>query len=382
MDNDLDAAESLIPKANTNFTRKDRMKQPGTDIKDFSTFRSNFKKYYEEKNKTEKENNKFIFKVYLHILGQAIIIFILLFLSFQNQFFHKVLIENNIIFYIVLIVLLAMFIQPLISDNILKNKPQNYFFLFIFTLSLAYCLCKEAVLFDFYLMMIMSLLNIIEILYLAIESYLVKKNEKTETDIANTATFMGLCLLFIGSILCFIKKISIIQFSIILLIIIALGIYIIYDMNCIFIDKRKKFLNNEYVLATMFLYIDIFQTAMELLEKFYNSCEPERKTTSRRTNTKKGMIFTGEEDYSKMYSKEPEEKDKNQINENNINRHLRRRSSSNLQRKLPPIEEKPGIFGEISEEEENEAEDEQGKGKKELSGENKPNEEVNDTDKV
>ena len=57
--------------------------------------------------------------------------------------------------------------------------------------------------------MIMSLLNIIEILYLTIESYIVKKNEKTEMEIANTATFMGLVILFIGSILCFLKKISI-----------------------------------------------------------------------------------------------------------------------------------------------------------------------------
>ena len=222
----------------------------------------------------------------------------MLFLTFKNLFFYTIIVLNNYVFYTILIILLVTFIRPLISDAILKNAPQNYIYLFIFTICLTYIICKFAIMVDFSLIKLTTILNVVEILYLTIESYIVKKSEKNETDIANTATFMGLCLLFIGSIYCFLYKISILHLSIIILILVSIGVYIIYDMNCIFIDKRRKFQKNEYVLATMFLYIDIFQTLFELLEKFYNSCEPERKPINR---GKKSMIYTGDEDYQNLY---------------------------------------------------------------------------------
>ena len=183
-------------------------------------------------------------------------------------------------------------------------------------------------------------------------SYVVKNNEKTETDIANTSTFMGVCILFIGAILCFLKKISIFKFSLVLLILLVLGVYIIYDMNCIFIDKRRVFQKNEYVLATIFLYIDIFQTILELLEKFYNSCEPERKPVKKKT-TKRGMIYTGEDDYKKQYRKESDEKDKKANDDENFKKHHRRNSSSDLKRNLTFREKNP-ILEDINEEEKDE----------------------------
>ena len=346
--NKNEATETLLPKK---YLRNRRL-PANTNIGDQSKIRSNFDKYYEEVDpKLAKYNNKFLFKVYLHILCQAIILFGMLFISFNIPLFHKILIENNLIFYIILIILLITFIQPLISDQLLKNKPQNYIFLLVFTLCICYALCKQAILFDFYLIMIMSLLNIIEIIYLTIESYFASKNEKSIEDIANTMTFMGLTLLFIGSILCFYKNISIIQFSIILVILLALGVYINYDINCIYTNKRRKYLNNDYVLAVVFLYIDIFHTVLELLEKFYNSCEPERRT-SRRSNKGKSMIYTGDESYEKFYKNENDEVEKNTKNTNEVNRtHHRRLSSSNIQSKLPPIGEKV-IFEEDKEEEE------------------------------
>ena len=341
MNNEIESTEPLLNAPKKSFKRKER--QHGT-VTFESSFSKNLKKFYGEKDdpKKEKEKNKFLFKVYLHLLSQSIFIFITLIFAFRFTFFTTLLIENNIIFYVCLIVLLIAFIQPLISDQILKNKPQNYIYLFIFTACISYILCKEAVLFDFYLIMIMSLLNIIEILYLTIESYVVKNNEKTETDIANTSTFMGVCILFIGAILCFLKKISIFKFSLVLLILLVLGVYIIYDMNCIFIDKRRVFQKNEYVLATIFLYIDIFQTILELLEKFYNSCEPERKP-----------VYTGEDDYKKQYRKESDEKDKKVNDDENFRKHHRRNSSSDLKRNLTFREKNP-ILEDINEEEKDE----------------------------
>ncbi len=123
-------------------------------------------------------------------------------------------------------------------------------------------------------------------------------------------------------------------------------------MNCIFIDKRRVFQKNEYVLATIFLYIDIFQTILELLEKFYNSCEPERKPVKKKT-TKRGMIYTGEDDYKKQYRKESDEKDKKVNDDENFKKHHRRNSSSDLKRNLTFREKNP-ILEDINEEEKDE----------------------------
>ena len=359
MKKDLEATAPLLENYQSNsnqpkFKRKNRQSAFGTGITNFNT-NLNLDKYYEKDEKVEKEKNYFLPKVYLHILSQSIIILVMLFLTFKNLFFYTIIVLNNYVFYAILIILLVTFIRPLISDAILKNAPQNYIYLFIFTICLTYIICKFAIMVDFSLIKITTILNVVEILYLTIESYIVKKSEKNETDIANTATFMGLCLLFIGSIYCFLYKISILHLSIIILILVSIGVYIIYDMNCIFIDKRRKFQKNEYVLATMFLYIDIFQTLFELLEKFYNSCEPERKPINR---GKKSMIYTGDEDYQNLYKTKEEEEKEKEKKENNLKFHIRRNSSTDLKRKYKIISQSNVIKEEDTEEKDNSEEKE------------------------
>ena len=206
------------------------------------------------------------------------------------------------------------------------------------------------------LIMIMSFLNIIEIIYLAIDSYLSKTNEKTDIDIANTAVFMGLCLLIIGSTLCFLKKISILKFSAIFLILITLGVYILYDMNCIFLDSRREFKNTEYVRATIFIYVDVLSTLLELSEKLFNSCEPERKP-SRKQSVRKSMIYTGDEDYKKYYKKDSDEKDKKGNEDNNNNKtHQRRLSSMDLKRNMKLMMGENPIFEDDNEDDDQEIE--------------------------
>ena len=322
--------------------------------------------------KLEKEQNKFLFKTYIHLLFQSIIIFTLLFLTFKIELFKMTIKKSVVLYIIIIIILLITFIRPLVSDKILKSFPENYLYLSIFTLCFCYILCKIAIKFEFTLVLILSILNIIEILILTIESY-ITKGEKTPADIASIATFLGLGLLFIGSVVGFLLKIPIFKLSIILLILIFLEVYILYDMNCIFIDKRRKFQKDEYVLATMFIYVDIFQTLLELLEKFYNSCEPERKPIKRHTE-KKFMIYTGDEDYKRLYRKEEDEKKSNENKENNRT-HVRRKSSSDIKFKYQIRGSMPNIIESAEQEEENDEKENNSKEKRESSeDEYSPNE--------
>ena len=80
-------------------------------------------------------------------------------------------------------------------------------------------------------------------------------------------------------------------------------------MNCIFLDSRREFKNTEYVLASIFIYIDILSTLLELSEKLFNSCEPERKI-NKKQSVRRSMIFTGEEDYQNYYKTNSDEKGK------------------------------------------------------------------------
>ena len=226
--------------------------------------------------KEKKIENKFIFKVYLHFFVHIIFILLIILLSFKNNLFNSILSNNKYLFYAFVILSFIMLIFPLFNEQIVKIKPYNYFYLFLFTISISYIICKILIiiLINPTLIRVFSILLIFELLYLIIDSYISKKND---FEIWNTIAFMGLCQLFIGAILYFVEKISILNLILIFLIVLLIGIYLTYDINLIFLEKRRKFEENDYVLATIFLYIDIIQTFFELIEKFYNSCEPERK---------------------------------------------------------------------------------------------------------
>jgi hypothetical protein len=80
-------------------------------------------------------------------------------------------------------------------------------------------------------------------------------------------------------------------------------------MNLIFEEKRRAFEENDYALATMFIYIDIIQTIFELIGKFYSSLEEERRSNSK-NNVQKTRIFIGEEQYVESYTERNKEEKK------------------------------------------------------------------------
>ena len=269
---------------------------------------------YKPKNmKNLKNENKFIFKVYLHLLSQTIFLILTVIFAFKLTIFGQIF-SNSILFYIFITLAFVLFIYPLMSNQILKEKPYNYIYLVIFTISVCYIICKILLYFEFSTSIIALILFIFELLYLTVDSYLSKR---TEMDIGNTIAFIGLCLLFIGSILYFVKKITFFKLIFVILIVLLLGVYLIYDMNLIFLDTRRNFDEKDYVLATIFIYIDIIQTILELIVKFFNSFEPERMPIKKYNKTK-SMIYTGDEDYENLYTQKSEKEKKIDEDEDDV----------------------------------------------------------------
>jgi FtsH-binding integral membrane protein len=258
--------------------------------------------------KAMKIESKFIFKVYLHILFEVIICLTMIIFSFKIRAFQNLIVSNKIIFYIMLVIAFITLINPFFNDKLLKKYPYNYIYLLAFVLSASYIVCKIVLLFNPNLIKISGILLICELFGLLIYSY-INKNE--QIDIYYGSSFMLLCLLFIGSIVYFFDKVSIYKLFFIIIFIWIFGIFLIYDMNLIFEEKRRAFEENDYVLATMFIYIDIIQTIFELIGKLYSSLEPERKTKNK-YHSQKTMIFIGEEQYVESYQEKNDENKQDQ----------------------------------------------------------------------
>ena len=294
----------LNKKFNTFKTERKNRGKLSESIKVKSIF--DFNNYLKKDPKTKKIESKFIFKVYLHIFFELIICLTMIIFSFKIESFHYFIISKKIVFYIMSIIAFITFINPFFFDYILKKWPYNYLYLFIFVFSASYIVCTIVSSFNPNLIKISGILLIFELIGLLIYSYI---NKSEEIDIYYGSSYMLLCLLFLGSIVYFFDKINIYKLFLIIFFIWIFGIFLIYDMNLIFEEKRRAFEENDYVLATMFIYIDIIQTIFELIGKFYSALEEERRSNSK-NNVQKPRIFIGEEQYVESYSERNKEEKK------------------------------------------------------------------------
>lgn len=310
--------ESTVPLLDNNEIerRKSERKKRGKitqtikTIKSFpSNINSNINNLKLKDSKAKKIENKFIFKVYLHFLIHICFIILINILTLKIGQFYYIIATSIILFSVFSILTFTSLILPLFFDKILRLKPFNYLYLIIFTISLSYIISKILVSFEFTFtyafVKVSSTLFLFQIIFLIINERVQKKKH---LDIISTNIFSVLCLIFIGAILYYIerKKISFAKIILIVLFILLFANYLIYDTNIILNEKRRNFKENDYVLAVMYLYIDIVQTIFELIKNFYNLNEPEARPTANH-GTIKRMIYTGDEDYDQLYAKESED---------------------------------------------------------------------------
>ena len=130
-DLDLEATEPLLnAPAIKPFERKAMSKVSATRTEARKDLCLKFKKIFEENDpKNLKIKNKFLSKVYLHVICQALLLLLMIFLAFKLEVFHNFLFRNNVALYIALILLFVVLIRPLVSDKVLKKFPVNYFYM-------------------------------------------------------------------------------------------------------------------------------------------------------------------------------------------------------------------------------------------------------------
>jgi hypothetical protein len=165
-----------------------------------------------------------------------------------------------------------------------------------------------------------------ELIVLGIDSYLI---EKDKINKINSIIFSGVCLVFIGLFYYFIKKIQLYKIFLIIIIILIIGYYLIYDMNLILSEKKKKFRENDYVPATLFIYSNIIPTMFEFCDSFESRRKPIKKHKGQKT-----MIYTGDESYERLYNQKDDEENNNEDDEKKANTLLPKRRNTDVGRKL------------------------------------------------
>lgn len=331
----IESSEPLLDDKNNKKSKIERKKRGkiSETLKSKSLSCLNLNFYYQEDEnekqkdpKTLKIETKFLFKIFFHLFGQLIFVILMLIILFNNETMNHFLSNSNYLFLFFIIFGLITFIAPIFSEKIINIFPYNYIYLSIFTLIISYFICKVLLFLNSSTVLITVILFSSELIVLGIDSYLI---EKDKINNINSIIFSGVCLLFIGLFYYFIKKIQLYKIFFIIIIILIIGYYLIYDMNLILSEKKRKFSENDYVPATLFIYSNIIPTMFEFCDSFESRKKPIKKHKGQKT-----MIYTGEESYEKLYNQKDDEENNNEEDEKKDYEILPKRRNTDMGRKL------------------------------------------------
>ena len=214
-----------------------------------------------------KIRNDFIVKVYSILLVQILMTSLVVFFSYTSKSFNDFLYNNSFFYLVSLTILLTSIFIVLCNTQLLRTVPYNYIFLIAFTLAESYFLAAITCSYDKQTVLISLLFTFVMVLTLTIYAL------KTETDITVYGGVL-FCLLTLsilcGIILIFIRiDFLILVYNIIVLIIFAA--YIVFDTQ-LMVGKNNgmKYSIDDYILASINLYLDIINLFIQLLSILNN----------------------------------------------------------------------------------------------------------------
>ena len=213
--------------------------------------------------KVDKEvilKNRIISKIFLLFFIQLSITFLFIYYAFNNNKFNDLLKNHKEIFYLSIGLTGIILFSSYKWEILLITVPFNYFFFLIFTLSISYIICKIVILFTFKVISLLWTLILIMILSLSIYSY----NFTKAIKIIPAVIFTSLILFTFSIVIKFVSKIPIVNVLLILLCLISLAVYLVYDVLSLI--KEKKIDNKHYILVNVYLYGDIFRLFFKLIK--------------------------------------------------------------------------------------------------------------------
>ena len=146
--------------------------------------------------------------------------------------------------------------------NVARKVPLNYILLAIFTLTECYTISIITGLTDGMTVLMAGSLTAAVTVSLTIYAF------KTKTDFTTCGGFLFVCIaaLIVGSIIGAIVRSKILNLVLCVLGVIIYGLYLIFDTQLLVGKNRHAFSIDDYIVAAMFLYIDIIQIFLYILQ--------------------------------------------------------------------------------------------------------------------
>ena len=156
---------------------------------------------------------------------------------------------------------------PICSPNIFQKVPSNYIVLTVFTLSYSWYVASITCIYSIESVMVALFLTFVTLISLTI--YAIKTKEDFSIRGGNFFAFLN--LLIFSLIVYIFLRIPFLLLLIQSLSLILLSSYIIYDTQLIVGNKDRKFKEDDYILATMTIYLDVILLFLQLLSCFGNT---------------------------------------------------------------------------------------------------------------
>lgn len=218
----------------------------------------------EEEIKTNIKNKihkGFIWKVFCILLYQLTITSLMVIIAMTSSTISEFIRSNNIIYFAAIIISITCILLSLCSPALYKKIPINYILLTIFTICNGYLISSLTIISNPLNVTVAFILTFVTVIALTIYAW------KSETDftIYGGVLCSFLAMLVIGSLIMIFFTVSLIVLIIYICLSLCLAFYLVYDVQLLIGNKRNKFDEEDYILATINLYLDIVNIFINLL---------------------------------------------------------------------------------------------------------------------
>jgi FtsH-binding integral membrane protein len=203
----------------------------------------------------------FIRKVYGILSFQILITTIFVILTMTIKSIKTFMINNPILFYIILLLTIILPIIIICFPNTMNKVPLNYIILLLFTLSESYLISFICSISNGKIVLMACLMTFFMVVFLSLYAFF------TDNDITLKSSFLfifAFSLFLFGFFLIFTNN-KIIHIIYCVLGIILFSFYLVYDTQLIIGNKSYCVETDDYILASFMLYTDIISIFLELL---------------------------------------------------------------------------------------------------------------------
>ena len=207
----------------------------------------------------------FIAKVYSIFIIQILSTSIFIFFAYYSTSFYTLLYDNILFFLLSITLLILCMVITLCYPEYLRKVPHNYIILAIFTLTESYFVASitcEYTPKSVFIVLILTFTSFVTLTIYAIYT-------KHDITVFGGVLTCLLVLLIVGSFILIFVKIKIMQLIMDIFGVLLFMAYIVYDTQLIVRgDGKFQFSIDDYILASLNLYLDIINLFIYLLSIF------------------------------------------------------------------------------------------------------------------